>query len=106
MSRDGLTMEISNNHSGDRGSIVDAPSSETMVINGQTVTVPLAGVVIGGLSSVSDAINQIDSVSRLIQANHLNANFFVAASCFRQKEESSRGSRHGSLQRLDCSSQS
>jgi hypothetical protein len=46
---------------GDRGSIVDAPSSETMVINGQTVTVPLAGVVIGGLSSVSDAINQIDS---------------------------------------------
>eukprot|EP00029_Vermamoeba_vermiformis_P007630 TRINITY_DN3352_c0_g2_i1.p1 TRINITY_DN3352_c0_g2~~TRINITY_DN3352_c0_g2_i1.p1 ORF type:complete len:693 (-),score=153.11 TRINITY_DN3352_c0_g2_i1:54-2132(-) len=46
---------------GDRGSIVDAPTTETMVINGNTVSVPLAGALLGSLSSQADAINQIDT---------------------------------------------
>lgn len=37
-----------------------------MVINGQSVSVPLAGVLIGGLTSVADAVNQIDTVSALL----------------------------------------
>jgi hypothetical protein len=46
---------------GDRYSIVDAPTTETMVINGNTVSVPLAGALIGSLNGLNDAINQIDT---------------------------------------------
>lgn len=69
----------SNMHIGNRFSIVDAPTTETMVIGGQSVTVPLAGVMLGGLSNQAAAIAQIDSVNMpVVKRNNFNDNNYFS----------------------------